>query len=116
MRASPRTSSTRFPNGALTGHAVFLADERATGKFDVFNVATGDYITVTEIAGLAIQVSEVTGVNLEYTGGDRGWKGDVPIVRFNCEKIQSLGWHCQRTSAQAVRDSMAAMREEIANS
>ena len=96
--------------------AVFLADARATAKFDVFNVATGDYITVREIAALATQVCGLTGVEFEFTGGDRGWKGDVPIVRFDCAKIQSLGWRCARTSAQAVRDSMAAMREEISAS
>ena len=96
--------------------AVFLADARATARFDVFNVATGDYITVREIAALATQVCGLTGVEFEFTGGDRGWKGDVPIVRFDCAKIQSLGWRCARTSAQAVRDSMAAMREEISAS
>jgi UDP-glucose 4-epimerase len=95
--------------------AVFLAAAQGTAKFDVFNVATGDYITVLEIAELATQVCGVTGVKFEFTGGDRGWKGDVPIVRFDCAKIQSLGWRCVRTSAQAVRDSMASMRDELAN-
>ena len=96
--------------------AVFLADARATAKFDVFNVATGDYITVREIAELAMRVCETSGVKFEFTGGDRGWKGDVPIVRFDCTKIRLLGWACRRTSAEAMRDSMAAMREEIAGS
>ena len=94
--------------------AVFLADARCTAKFDVFNVATGDYITVSEIAELATQVCSVADVKFEYTGGDRGWKGDVPIVRFDCAKIQSLGWQCVRSSAQAIRDSMASMRDELA--
>ena len=94
--------------------AVFLADQRAAGCYDLFNVATDDYITVLEIAELAAQVSRLApgSVRHEFTGGDRGWKGDVPIVRFDCEKIKSLGWRCGRTSAEAVRDAMAAMREE----
>ena len=41
---------------------------------------------------LAAQVCGIAGVRHEFTGGDRGWKGDVPIVRFNCAKIQALGW------------------------
>ena len=45
----------------------------------------------------------------EYTGGDRGWKGDVPIVRLNSERIRSLGWKNERTWREALRDSMAAM-------
>src|SRR6059036_4226373 len=36
--------------------AVMLAARRSIETFDVFNVATGDYITVTEIAELAIEV------------------------------------------------------------
>ncbi|MBE2215912.1 MAG: NAD-dependent epimerase/dehydratase family protein [Opitutaceae bacterium] len=95
--------------------AVFTAGERCPARYDIFNVATGDYITVTEIAELAVEVCglEPGSVRFEYTGGDRGWKGDVPIVRFDCAKIESLGWRCRRTSRQAVHDAMAAMREEI---
>jgi len=51
----------------------------------------------------------------EFTGGDRGWKGDVPIVRFDCSKLMSLGWKCHRSSEQAITQSMAAMIEEIAH-
>ena len=31
-------------------------------------------------------------VRYEYTGGDRGWKGDVPVVRLNTDRIRALGW------------------------
>lgn len=95
--------------------AVLLAQERCTAKYNVFNVATDDYITVKQIADLAVQVSQLTpgAVKYDFTGGDRGWKGDVPIVRFDCAKIKALGWKCRRNSAEAVRDAMSAMREEI---
>lgn len=95
--------------------AVFTAGERSSARYDVFNVATGDYITVKEIAELAVEVCGLApgSVRFEYTGGDRGWKGDVPIVRFDSTKIESLGWRRRRSSREAVRDSMAAMWEEI---
>jgi UDP-glucose 4-epimerase len=54
-------------------------------------------------------------VKYEFTGGDRGWKGDVPIVRFDCSKIKALGWQARRTSAEAVTDAMKAMLEEISD-
>jgi len=97
--------------------AVFIAHDRCTARYDMFNVATGDYITVAEIADLAVGVSglKAGSVAYEFTGGDRGWKGDVPIVRFDCAKMKSLGWQCRRTSAEAVRDAMIAMREELAH-
>ena len=95
--------------------AVFLADENGSAKYDVLNVATDDYVTVREIADLAVKVSglDPAGVKYEFTGGDRGWKGDVPIVRFNCAKVKGLGWRCRRNSSQAVGDAMTAMRAEL---
>ena len=95
--------------------AIFTADARCAAKYDVFNVATGDYITVKEIAEIAAQVCGASAVRHEFTGGDRGWKGDVPVVRFDCAKIQVLGWRSRRTSTQAVRDAIVALRQEIAN-
>jgi UDP-glucose 4-epimerase len=93
--------------------AVLLA-HRASKPFDVYNVAT-DYITVTEIAHLAMEVVglDPSQVHLEYTGGDRGWKGDVPVVRLNTDRIQSLGWHCHRTSRQALCISMRRMLDDM---
>jgi len=96
--------------------AIFTAAEKSPARFDVFNAATDDYITVREIADIAVAVTELapSTVTYEFTGGDRGWKGDVPIVRFDVAKLKALGWQARRTSAQAVRDSITAMRGEIA--
>ncbi len=92
-------------------NAVLLAHTWRKKPFEVFNVATGDYITVTEIADLAVEVAGLArgSVHFEYTGGDRGWKGDVPVVRLNTDRIKSLGWTCKRTSRQALCVSMTAL-------
>ncbi len=83
--------------------------------FDVFNVATDDYISVTEIANIACRIAglEIASVDYQYTGGDRGWKGDVPKVLFNVDKIKKLGWQAQRSSIQAIEASIATMYNEI---
>jgi UDP-glucose 4-epimerase len=95
--------------------AIRLADASTTRGYDVFNVATDDYITVAEIADLAVKVSGLSPeqVKYEFTGGDRGWKGDVPIVRFDCSKIKALGWKARRSSTEAVTEAMQAMLEEM---
>lgn len=95
--------------------AVFLAAEKSTSRYDLFNVATDDYVTVREIADIAVDVSGLApgSVRYDFTGGDRGWKGDVPIVRFDVTKIKSLGWRAQRSSAEALRDAISAMHTEI---
>jgi UDP-glucose 4-epimerase len=90
--------------------AVLLANEKMHDKYEIYNVDSGDYITVTEIAEIAIKCMNIKSpIKLEYSGGDRGWKGDVPIVRLNTDKIQSLGWVCKRSSAQAIEDSILAL-------
>src|SRR3984885_12922745 len=91
--------------------AVLLAYRTSPSPFEVYNVATGDYVTVTEIAQLAIEVAGLAAdqVRLEYTGGDRGWKGDVPIVRLNTDRIRSLGWTCKRNTRQALCVALNSM-------
>ncbi|HEV2373247.1 MAG TPA: NAD-dependent epimerase/dehydratase family protein [Streptosporangiaceae bacterium] len=91
--------------------AVLHAARQAAGPYAVFNVATGDYVTVTEIAELAVEVVGLPAgsVEFDYTGGDRGWKGDVPVVRINTDRIRSLGWKNERTGRQALQASMESM-------
>lgn len=94
--------------------AVLLAGETGDEPFNVFNVATGDYITVTEIAVLAAEVLglDPAAVELTCTGGDRGWKGDVPVVRIATDRIRSLGWANRDGSADALRRSMRSMLDD----
>ncbi|MEZ5365658.1 MAG: NAD-dependent epimerase/dehydratase family protein [Bryobacterales bacterium] len=95
---------------------VLLAHERTKAPYEVYNLATGDYINVREIAELAVEVSglEPGSVRFRYTGGAGGWKGDVPVVRLNTDKIRALGWDCPRGAREALRDSLMAIREQIA--
>jgi len=95
--------------------AVLLAAERSAGRFAAYNVATGDYITVTEIAKLAAECAGLDPgqVVFEYAGGNRGWKGDVPIVRLNTDRIRALGWECSAGSRDALRASMLAMLPDL---
>jgi UDP-glucose 4-epimerase len=94
--------------------AVLLGSERSTTRYAVYNVAT-DYVTVTEIGRLAAECAGVNPdtVEFQYAGGDRGWKGDIPVVRLNASRIRSLGWSCQRGSRDALRESMLAMLPDI---
>jgi UDP-glucose 4-epimerase len=93
--------------------AVLLANKKSGAPYQVYNVATGDYITVHEIALLAAKCLGLNDVELKYAGGDRGWKGDVPIVRLNTDRIKSLGWICQRTTNEALKASILAMLPDL---
>ena len=94
--------------------AVLLAERRAPERFAVYNVAT-DYITVTEIALLAAECAglDPRQITFEYTGGRGGWKGDVPVVRLNADRIRRLGWACRAGSREALRESLMAMLDDF---
>ena len=81
---------------------------------DVFNISTHDSINVDEIAAMAIEAAGLNhrSVKLKYTGGDRGWKADVPIVRLSSNKLNSLGWKANFTSREAMKSALTAMYED----
>jgi UDP-glucose 4-epimerase len=96
--------------------AVLLAHRATRQPFLAYNVATGDHITVSDIARLAVDVLglDPAAVTFEYTGGDRGWKGDVPIVRLDTRRIRELGWRQTAGSAEALAHAMRALARDEA--
>ncbi len=92
--------------------AMLFVYETAGDRVNLFNVAADDYIDVASIAGIVIAEMGLKDVRLVYTGGDRGWKGDVPVVRFNLEKIHNIGWRANHGSAAAIRRSVREMLGE----
>ena len=91
--------------------AMKILEEKAPDGFSYYNVATLDYITVTEIADIVVSIMGLKDVRYKYTGGDRGWKGDVPVVRLNSDKIRSFGWTNTYSTKEAVYDSVESILE-----
>ena len=89
--------------------ALLLLYDEGWNGFDFFNVATADYVTVQQIADLVAERLGLAGVEYTYGGGRRGWKGDVPVVRFDTSKLRNRGWINQRTSVEALVDSIDSM-------
>ena len=87
---------------------------KSARAYDVFNLASGDYITVAEIATLAVAALgfDDSSVERRYAGGDRGWKGDIPVVRMSIEKAAALGWQPCNGSAEAMRMALDAILAE----
>jgi UDP-glucose 4-epimerase len=86
--------------------AMLLVSDTHTTGFDVYNAGTLDYMAVRDIADLCCECMGLSGVTYQYTGGARGWKGDVPVVRFDSGRLRSLGWRSRLTSREALVDSI----------
>jgi UDP-glucose 4-epimerase len=95
--------------------AMLFVIENSNEKVNLFNLATGDYITVNEIANITVEEMGLKNVEFAYTGGKRGWKGDVPIVRFDLTKIHNSGWKPKYNSEEAVRETTRALLKDRYN-
>jgi UDP-glucose 4-epimerase len=93
-------------------HAIQHVVEHADDAYNVYNLGTRTTTSVTDIADI---VSEELGVEpaYSYTGGDRGWTGDVPKMRLSIEKLADLGWEPSIESDAAVRRSARELIDEI---
>ena len=93
--------------------AFLLIERQAGGGYEYHNVASQDFLSVKEIADLVVERMGLTGTTYEFTGGNRGWKADVPVYRLNTDKIRKRGWANRRNSREAVTAAVDAMIEEV---
>ncbi len=91
--------------------AMLFSAGAATEPVNIFNLASGDNITVNRIAELVVQHWTGGAARVNYTGGDRGWVGDVPRMRLDPSRLAALGWTASRTSEQAMEKTIVSMKE-----
>ena len=88
-------------------HVVETAEE----PMNTYNLGTR---TTTSVRRIADIVADVMGVDPEhaFTGGERGWVGDVPRMRLSIEKLAATGWTPGTSSDDAVRRATRELIEE----
>ena len=87
--------------------------EHSNDQLNLFNLSCESDTTVTKIADLVVEEMGLKDVKYNFTGGKRGWAGDVPRFQLDASKIKKLGWKENYTSDEAVRK---AIREILDNS
>jgi UDP-glucose 4-epimerase len=87
--------------------------DNTNDRINYFNLGCESTTNVSSIAQMVVEEMGLENVGFNCTGGDRGWPGDVPQVRFNVDKIRELGWSPKLNSDQAVRRAIKSMVEEI---
>ena len=85
---------------------ILFGFKKSHDKVNVFNLGCPTATNVTTIAKMLVEEMGLSEVKFKYTGGDRGWPGDVPQVRFSVEKMSWLGWKARYSSDEAVRKAI----------
>jgi len=90
-----------FVNECVDG--MVFATEKSKNKVNIFNLGTENWINVDRIAEIVVEEMKLKNVKFRYTGGSRGWVGDVPLMLLSIEKIKKCGWRPKLNSEEVVR-------------
>ncbi len=80
-----------------------------TAGMTIYNLGVEGATTVTRIADIICEKMGLTDVVYNYTGGNIGWKGDVPRFQYDLSKIYSTGWRASCDSDEAVVRTVEAV-------
>jgi UDP-glucose 4-epimerase len=92
--------------------AMLYATGKARGSFNIFNVGSEDWIDVKSIAEIVTEEMHLPHTKFRFTGGERGWVGDVPKMQLSVEKIKGLRWKPQTGSRESVRIAVKDLLKE----
>jgi UDP-glucose 4-epimerase len=92
--------------------AMLFAIGHATATMNTFNIGSEDWIDVKAIADIVAKKKGLSQVRYRFTGGDRGWVGDVPKMQLSVARMKALGWNPRHGSQESVRMAVQAMLAE----
>ncbi len=85
----------------------------STSPINLYNLGSHDTCSVRRIAEIVVEETGCRDATIEYTGGDRGWAGDIPRAMLSIEKMLSTGYDVSYNSEAAVRHTTKCLIEEI---
>jgi len=83
--------------------AAMLFALRTKGTVNIFNIGSEDWIDVNSIAEIVAEEMHLPNVKFRFTGGERGWVGDVPKMQLSIDRIKGKRWKPQLGSRESVR-------------
>lgn len=89
--------------------------DAANRPINVVNVSCdGPGTTVRFIAEEVVRVVRPD-ARIRYTGGDRGWVGDVPRFTYALDRLKALGWQPREGSDDAIRRAVRETAADLAD-
>lgn len=91
--------------------AIMMLTKDTKKGVEIYNAGDETSTSVLTIANIVCEELGYKDVEYKFTGGNIGWKGDVPKFNFNLEKIHKAGWKASHTSDEAVRDTVRSIKD-----
>lgn len=91
--------------------AILLVWQSTNERVNIYNVGASTRSRVADIARIVIEEGPGE-AEIVYTGGDRGWIGDVPDFAYDVSAIEALGWSPSISSDEAIRIAARAIWAE----
>lgn len=89
----------------------FTLDKEIKKGLEIYNAGVESATSVTRIADIVCEVLGYENVKYNYTGGNVGWKGDVPKFQYDLTKIHNAGWTAKHTSDESVKEAVIYIKE-----
>jgi UDP-glucose 4-epimerase len=105
------TQEKPYLNVADLVAAILMIWRSTDDKMNIFNVGAPTRSTVADIARIVVEEGPGP-ATIAYTGGNRGWIGDVPKFAYDIAKVTALGWRPSMTSDEAIRVAARAIWDE----
>ena len=93
--------------------AILFTIDGVADTVNIFNVRSEDTIDATGIAEIVAEEMGLKNVEFHYTGGKRGWTGDVTQMLLAIDKLKELGWSPSYNSMDSVRDTARVLIREV---
>jgi len=87
--------------------------DHGSQPLNVYNLTPDGWTTVCKIAELCVAAAPGPAARIEYSGGHRGWPGDVPKSRLIPDKLVQLGFRVRHSSDDAVTRAVREVADEV---
>ena len=80
---------------------ILLGSTATDERIQIFNLGTDEVCQVFDSVGWITGRLKLS-PRLSFSGGRRGWVGDIPLIHLDTSRIRSIGWRPKRSIREAV--------------
>ncbi len=89
--------------------AIIEYSQKQQRGVEIYNIGVETATTVREIADMVCERLGLSNVTYKFTGGNVGWKGDVPSFQYDLSKIYATGWKTKYNSNESVKATLDSL-------